>query len=144
MVSKARSDREFDDFFEEVWQLAELAAEPADWQFAPLLFELAEDIAWEKQHESGAADLPFNRPEPQPVDTALMFQHGTTLERPDLNSPRSRLDTMEAQLSRQQVLISRLERVGDQQCVELAYQMLALMQDSMALMRSALAASAAA
>ena len=133
------AENELEAFFEEVWQLAEFAAASEDRHLAPHLFALAEDIARESQPEGDAADPCVAGPDPQPVDVARRFQCATAATEHDV----SRLDTMVKRLARQRMLVSRVERTGDQAMVELARQVLSLMQDTLELTRYRLAVFAA-
>ena len=133
------AENEFEAFFEEVWRLAELAAASEDRHLAPHLFALAEDIAREIQPEGDAAEPCVAGPDPQPVDVARGFRRATAATEHEV----SRLDMMVERLTRQRMLVLRLERTGDQAMVELARQVLSLMQDTLELTRYRLAVFAA-
>ena len=133
------AENELEAFFEEVWRLAEFAAASDDRHLAPHLFALAEDIAREIQPEGDAAEPCVAGPDPQPVDVARRFERATAATEHDV----SRLDTMVKRLARQRMLVSRVERTGDQATVELARQLLSLMQDTLEITRYRLAVCAA-
>lgn len=141
-MSKAPSETALDEFFEEVWQLAELAAGSEDRHLAPHLFELAEHIAWASQPEGDASDLSVARPDPQLIEASQGFRQGTALEDHDGDGSSARLDIMAERLSRQRMVVSRMERIGQRRSIELAYQLLRLMQDSIEITRYRLAVSA--
>jgi hypothetical protein len=133
------AENEFEAFFEEVWRLAEFAAVSEDRHLAPHLFALAEDIARENQPEGDAADPRVAGPDPQPVDVARGFRRATAATEHDVSS----LDTMVERLARQRMLVSRMERTGDQAIVKLARQLLSLMQDTLEITQYRLAVCAA-
>jgi hypothetical protein len=133
------AENELEAFFEEVWQLAEFAAASEDRHLAPHLFALAEGIARENQPEGNAADPCVAGPGPQPVGVARGFRRATASTEHDV----SRLDMMVERLARQRMLVFRMERSGDQATVELARQLLSLMQDTLEITRYRLAVCAA-
>ena len=54
MMRIAPTEQELQAFFEEVWHLAERTGASEDWQLAPYLFELADEIAaWRNALRAG-------------------------------------------------------------------------------------------
>jgi hypothetical protein len=127
---------DLDELFEEAWQLVELAAATPDRHLVPRLLELAEDIAvWRSQLESEAPDAQFS------AGTSLLIEapqgrqyrvasedHYTNRILSLLDSFAANLSEMEARVSRQRLIVDRLERMGSRRSIEQGRRLLQLME----------------
>jgi len=59
-MQSAPTELELQAFFEEIWRLAERVGASEDWQLAPYLFELADEVAeWRNALRGGRALADF-------------------------------------------------------------------------------------
>lgn len=125
------SERELEDLFDEVWEVAELAATSEDQHMVPWLLGLADTILnWFNQQNRDA----MNRLAAVPVSLSPPPASASNETLSDECSHRLR--SMTAIIARQHVVISDLERVGDNLCLACARELLLAMEASLELTRS--------
>jgi hypothetical protein len=136
-MPRVPSAAELEDFFEEVWHLAELAAATEDRHLVSHLVGLSEEIvAWRNELSGGVFATAVVGLDPPPISDPRISQQTATAEDRNADGMASILNEMEERLSRQRVIVSRLERGGgSRQSVELARELLQLLQNSVAITR---------
>jgi hypothetical protein len=125
-----------EEFFEEVWQVAELAAGSEDRDLAPHLFALAGEIAQGYQRVADAPEWSIAELEPQPADASQRCRQETVSRQDDVDSESRKLDIMAERIVRQRVVVSRMECTGNRAAIALAYQLLQILENSMETVRN--------
>ena len=120
------AEEEQEGIFEEAWLLAELAAASEDHHLAPLLFQLAEDMAVRPHLLRDEADDPL-----APIRTCDLHS-GSNDPMPSAGreqmAARRRLREAEERVSRQSSVVDRLELIGNPEFLALARSVLCVLE----------------